>query len=464
MPIFQPRNRTQILRDMIARVVARSDLTGLSENSGTFQVLAAAAAEDAEQYFQMARLRDLFAIDRATGSDLDERAAEILPGTLSRLQPLGATTQVEFSRPGTTGTIPIPAGTVIAAEDAEGDIRYRTTTSGSILAGSTTSALIDVVALTRGVRGNVAGGQINKIISRIAGITGVTNPSAVSNGRDRESDEDFRARLKAFVQSLSRGTITALESFSANVILSDGRRVLFSNVVEPAVPDGTVTLYIDDGTGQTDEFTDAFVGTDDTIVSSATGGERELFSSLKPIRDFIELRVNAVLQVEGVDFTLNRAAGKFILSNASYPTGLTAADVVTAQYRAYTGLIAQTQLVIDGDPANPLTFPGVRAAGVLVFVRPAQAIFQTLDGVITVQEGFDSTTVAFRVREVIQGYINSLNIGEPVIVAEIIERAMGVTGMFNFRINDLSGSSPATDQIILDTQVARITSGDITLI
>lgn len=464
MPIFQPRNRTQILRDMIARVVARSPLTGLSENSATLQVLAAAAAEDAEQYFQMARLRDLFAIDRATGSDLDERAAEVLPGTLTRLQPLGATTTVEFSRPGTTGTIPIPAGTVVAAEDAEGDIRYRTTASGSILNGSSVSALIPVSALTRGTRGNVAAGEINKLISRIAGITGVTNPTALSNGRDRESDEDFRARLKAFVQALSRGTVTALESFAANVILSDGRRVLFSNVVEPPTPDGTITLYIDDGTGQTDEFTDVFVGADDTIESAATGGEREVFSSLKPIRDFIEFRVNAVLQTEGVDFTLNRALGKFVLSTSSFPTGLAPGDVVTARYRAYSGLIAQTQRVIDGDPANPLAFPGVRAAGVLVFVLPAQAVFQTLDGVITVQDGFDSTTVAFRVREAIQGYINSLNIGEPVIVAEIIERAMGVTGMFNFRINDLSGSTPATDQIILDTQVARITSGDITLI
>lgn len=88
---------------MVARVVARSKLTGLTRNSVVYHVLAAATNEDADQYVQMARLREVFSIDTATGSDLDERAKEIQPGTLTRYPALSSSGTVIFSRPGTSG-------------------------------------------------------------------------------------------------------------------------------------------------------------------------------------------------------------------------------------------------------------------------------------------------------------------------------------------------------------------------
>ena len=90
-------------------------------------------------------------------------------------------------------------------------------------------------------------------------------------------------------------------------------------------------------------------------------------------------------------------------------------------------------------------------------------MFQTLTGTISVLDGFDTTTVGLQVEAAAQDYINSLDIGEDVIVAELIQRAMDVAGMFNFQISDLSGAA-AVDQVILETQVARITSGDISLV
>ena len=123
MSIFQPRNRVQILREMVARLVARSKLTGLNRNSVYFHLLAAAANEDAEQYVQLARLRSLFSIDNARGSDLDERAAEIVPGVIKRRSALFASGSVVFSRPGTTGSISIPAGTQVGATDPQGQVQ-----------------------------------------------------------------------------------------------------------------------------------------------------------------------------------------------------------------------------------------------------------------------------------------------------------------------------------------------------
>lgn len=474
MPVFQPRNRIQILREMVARVVARSRLTGLFRNSVMFHVLAAAANEDAEQYVQLARLRALFSIDRAKGSDLDERAAEIVPGVIRRRGALFASGNVQFSRQGTTGTLPIPAGTQVGAVDAQGQVRFRTTAATTIGAGNTTSGLVNVVATIAGTRGNVpagpGAGSINQLVSRIPGVTGVTNPSAFTNGQDRESDDRFLARLKAFIQAISRGTPTALEGFARQVILSDGRRVLYARLVEPTIPTGTVRLYIDDGTGSVEEYDETYLASPDVFIPSAVGGETTLFTTARPIRDdgsfALEADVGAgyATLTRGVDYELNPARGVVeLLPTGSLPS-LGAGNAVRANYRYYTGLIQETQRVLDGDPADAIRRPGVRGAGGMLLVLPPSAVFQSVTAAIAVLDDYDPNEVAADVRAAIQGYINTLDIGEDVIVAEIVERAMAVTGMHNFRITDLSGSGAGgADQVILDNQVARITSGSITL-
>lgn len=469
MPLFQPRNRIQILREMVARVIARSKLAGLFRNSVVFHLLAAAANEDTEQYVQMARLKTLFSIDQARGSDLDARAAEIVPGIIKRRKAIYATTTILVGRPGIVGTIPIPVGSQFAGSDAQGQIRFRTLGSGSIPNGSNTSAAIPVVATLAGTRANLVAGAINQIVTRIPGVTTVTNPADIKTGFDRESDESFRARLKAFVQAISRATPRALEGFARNVQLANGQRVLFATVSETILPSGLVSLYIDDGTGAVETYDSSFLLSPDTFLPSATGGEMDLFTTSRPIRDdgsyVLEIDTGSgfVAQVRGTDYELNPALGQAELSSASWPTGLPTSAVARANYRFYTGLIQEVQRVIDGDPTDPLRTPGVRAAGIQVRVLPPQTVFQSIVGQISVSEGFDPTTVATNVKSALQGYINGLGIGDDVIAAEVIQRAMDVDGMFNFKLTSLTGSSPAADQVILANQVARITSGSISL-
>jgi uncharacterized phage protein gp47/JayE len=469
VPIFQPRNRVQILREMVGRVIARSKLVGLFRNSVVFHLLAAAANEDSEQYVQMARLRNLFSIDKASGSDLDERAKEIVPGIIRRRPALFATTTVIFSRPGVVGVVAIPVGTQVYTTDAQGQVRFRTTAAASILAGNTTSGAVPVVATAPGDRANVDAGQIVGFANRIPGVTGVTNPANVDNGQNRESDESFRARLKAFVQAISRGTRRAIEGFARSVILATGQRVLFAKVVETILPSGLVVLYIDDGTGNVETYDATYIAGWDTFLSPAVGGEQDIFTTELPIRDDggfaleIDTGSGFVAQVRGTDYELNPALGQIELSSATWPTGLPAGAICRAHYRYYTGLIAEVQRVIDGDEADPIRVPGVRAAGIQVQVKAPQTVFQSITGAISVAEGFDPAAVADEVSSALQAYINGLDIGDDVIVAEIIQRAMDVTGMYNFRLIDLSGSSPPADQIVLSSQVARITAGSITL-
>lgn len=469
MPLFQPRNRVQILRESLARVVARSRLVRIVRNGVVFHLLSASANEDAEQYVQMARLKTLQSLDQCQGSDLDERAAEVLPSIVKRYPSFYATTTVVFSRPGTVGLVPIPVGSIAGATDSKGQVRYRTTSAGSILGGNTLSGAIPVVATVAGVRGNTIAGQINQMVTRIAGVTTVTNPSDVVNGFDRESDQAFLARIKAFVQASSRGTVTAVKAFANNVMLANGQRVLFAHVVESILPTGIIQVYIDDGTGAVETYDSTFIGSPDTFLISALGGERDLYTTSKPIRDdgsfVLEINTGAgfVTQVRHADYELNPGNGQVELSAASYPTGLAATNSARANYRFYTGLIAETQRVLDGDPADAIRTPGVVAAGIQARVLAPQVQYQSVTAQCSVLEGFVPTVVLAAVASAIQDYVNTLDIGADVLVAKIYEVAMNVSGMENFHLADLSGSSPPTDQIILDNGVARIVAASIHL-
>lgn len=447
---------------MISRVIARAGLSGLRKNSGVYHVLAAAADEDAEQYFQLARLRDVFSIDNATGSDLDERAAEIeTDEDLTRIGATKATTTVLFSRPTTVGTVAVPIGSVVTASDSAGTIRFETTAAGSILAGNTVSAPIPVRAVEAGTRGNVSAGAIARMETRIAGITGVTNEQDVNNAFSRESDPDYRARIKGAVQRMSRGTVFSIESYARAAKLDDGARARFVKVVEPIATTGNYATYIDDGTGSLDVYSSDFITADDTLIASAAGGEYRLRTNRRPIRDdgsFV-LRINGVVATRGAAYLINPSTGDVELT-----VPLTASQNVKANYRNYVGLVQEVQKVLDGDANDRQNYPGVRAGGRYLTVLPASRALQSVTGIIDVLSDYDLASVIAACTTAIQEYINGLDIGEPVLVSRIIEAVTSIEGVYDFTLQNLSGSSPAANQITLPYQVARILSNAITLV
>lgn len=278
MPRFTPLSQPQILQRMIAKMVARAGITDVGDSSMVKHLLAAAARSDSEQYYQMVRLLKLFSIDTATGEDLDERARDIQPGTVSRLQAAKASGFVVFSRYVVAGTITIPAGTRVQTADG---IEFRTTAVGTITASSPAligghavgrdSNLVSVLAIEPGVSGNVAEGTIVRFSSKPAGVDEVTNLTSFTSGTDQETDDSFRNRIKIFIASLSRCTVGAIES---NVIgqqdPDSGQSVLFAKVVEDTLNPGYVTLYVDDGTGTAETNTEVVIALAATYTWNGT--------------------------------------------------------------------------------------------------------------------------------------------------------------------------------------------------
>lgn len=464
MPAFQPRTKLQIFRDMAARVVARSQLVGLLPNSVIYHLISAATDEDAEQYFQMVQLRETFDLDKCTGSDLDERAAEIVPQIITRRKAFFASGPYQFSRPGTSGTVNIPAGTQVAGQDSQGLVIFRTSASTSIADGNTTSPNVTVTAIEAGERGNFSAGQINRLVSNLPGVTAGTNPVDFTNGRSRESDESFLNQKKLFVQGISRATPTSMRAFALRVQLADGQRVAFAKLVEPNPPTGYDYLYIDDGTGQLDSLSNRSTVSNDIVISSALGDETDVYTSSKPIDDGTPSTItltrsgSPTVLTRGTDYYLNAALGQitFIATSPLFPGGtLQASDKIEASYTHFTGLIQQVQKVLDGEPTSRLTYPGVRGGGVTTFVLPATVSEQYFAASASVSADFDVADTISRAKQAVVRYINGLDIGDNVIISEIIKRAK-VNGMKDFQITSYKGSSFVTNQIVSPNRVARV--------
>lgn len=544
MPRVTYRRYEQILTQMIAKVVTRTDLSDIADSATVKHILAAAASEDDEQYYQMQLLRDLFSIDTATGDDLDERAAEIQPGDLTRIAAVKASGNVVFTRPGTTGTTTIAIGTKV--KTADGQV-FTTTIVGTITAASPQqiaghgvgrdSNLVSVVADVAGTDGNVTLNTIIKFVQLPTGVNEVTNPAACTNGLDEETDAAFRTRLRNYIAALARSTVNAIETYVLGAQdESTGATILYSKAIEDEVNRGNVTLYIDDGTGSavsSDTSTGTTVAADftwngTTTVTSAdtsevavddyigfiadanknlfritavtagvsvtitnpgaltiptgsgasgsminpdnlceglsgppadhaVGGEESLYTDNYPIRStsaYYFVSSTRGLLVENTDYTLNPANGHVVFLIA-----LTAGEAVFGwSYLHYTGLIALAQKIVDGDPSDRTTYPGVRAAGVRVTVLTPTVVNPTVTATLVIDDGYDHATVIAGAEQQIMSYINSLPISGDVLLSELIAGIMSVAGVYNVTL-----SLPAADVAIADDEIARILIGSITV-
>ena len=133
--------------------------------------------------------------------------------------------------------------------------------------------------------------------------------------------------------------------------------------------------------------------------------------------------------------------------------------LVVTPYTSFVGLIREAQRLIDGDPSLPQTYPTWRAAGIVVTVLAPQTILGIVKAHLVVATDADRDGVRAEVRRRLAGYHNSLGIGQPWILAEAIERAMGASGMV-----DIVFEAPAANVPIAYNQVHRITSGNLSVL
>jgi len=221
-----------------------------------------------------------------TGSVYIGRGTPNIEGPISytSIVPIGSYFQINLSTPttkfhninesvilaqGGVRNIAVSTSVKAPASGTAADIIFTITQAAVILDGEASVTNVKVSAQEPGSVGNVPIGGIREFISSPFPNATVINESAFSTGRDSETDDQLRIRIKRARLSRGLGTALAVKSSVIGAAPSDEQATVVSDELVQTSSD-TVTLFIDDGTGY--EAKTAGVGLE-FLIDSAIGGE-----------------------------------------------------------------------------------------------------------------------------------------------------------------------------------------------
>lgn len=220
----------------------------------------------------------------------------------------------------------------VPASDINPEISYVLSASATILDGEREVYEVPVTASLVGTAANVPIGSIQVFDSDPFVGAYVSNPSRITNGKDIESDQELRDRIKSTIQSLSRGTKKSIISGTIGLVnTTENKRVVSASIIEPTIPADVVKLYIDDGTGFIPSF--SHVGAE-TVVVLATGGEKFVNTKNFPvIKAFVETGIDEPYNLSAISFLFVEVGGAvetitFTPTSFANPAQATAQEVL----------------------------------------------------------------------------------------------------------------------------------------
>lgn len=127
-------------------------------------------------------------------------------------------------------------------------------------------------------------------------------------------------------------------------------------------------------------------------------------------------------------------------------------------YRYNTGLIAVANKIVYGDPRDPVTYPGVGAAGANIFIKAPLALRIQVAVDIRLLTGAPFSTVSQQVRSNIAYLINSNPVGQSIDISSIVSTVRAIPGVSSVAISspqysptsDLIQVTPSEKAIIID--------------
>lgn len=427
---YNPKNALEILNSLRAGIIGRSELTDLNPVSALSIFLQAIAEELSSVERRIFILREGFYLRSARGADLDEHIAQLPPVGITRIQQTNASaTCLRIERDDTSTSLLIPLGSLVSSNTG---IVYRTTESVILNVGESYVSNVAITCTVAGTRGNAGIGLIRNIKNMPSNVTRVINEQPLTNGQDRESDEELRSRALLYLKSLTRCSRTMLEFLGTSFVGANGDRFSYAKLYEDPAQPGYSELVVDDGSGIAVEAVSKPGRTSTTNISA--GGQVVAWHdapATAPISSdsFIVWRNGDPLQqiqVGPYDYVSIPERGIVYFNEGVLQAG----DRVFIQnYRVYTGLLAELQREVDGDPNNFDRLTGFRAAGTRVVVRPVRPEFVTFDISLLVSTAADYRLVETRMLIALENFINSLQPGQALYISKLIEVARSVSGV-----------------------------------
>jgi hypothetical protein len=103
-------------------------------------------------------------------------------------------------------------------------------------------------------------------------------------------------------------------------------------------------------------------------------------------------------------------------------------------YKYFTGLVRLAHRIVDGLPQNTVLYPGVKAAGSVVDIQTPLIKSILIDLKVKPRDGVTLNTISDLVKSSVSGYVNSLGVGSPVILSEVIRIVQGLPGVLSVTI------------------------------
>lgn len=424
---YVPKSDKEILRDLRGMILGRTAVNDILAGSVLNTLLSAVAQEIASAERRLLDIRESFFLRSATGTDLDERVAELPPIGITRLNESNASgSAMFFRRADSAGNLLIPAGSLVSTETG---VQFKTVNDAVILNGDFEIDNVQIVALIAGTESNVGIGEINTIVSLPADVIEARNTQALSNGTDSESDEDLRDRAYLYLQSLARCQKSALEFLALTFVSSSGDKMKFAKIFEDAEKPAYSELVVDDGSGlNINSVSIAGSTTGGTIPS---GGTRILFHqapATAPITtaNLTVTRGGVAVAIQDSDIISLPERGLCYLKD----TVIQAGDLwQIANYRVYQGFISELQKEIEGNVNNTSVLTGFRACGTRVVVTIADSQFINFDMALSVDFAENFNVIENRVRTVLTQYINNLAPSETLYISALVEVSREINGV-----------------------------------
>jgi hypothetical protein len=103
-------------------------------------------------------------------------------------------------------------------------------------------------------------------------------------------------------------------------------------------------------------------------------------------------------------------------------------------YTYYTGLLQKVQYIVDGYEPDIQDYPGQRAVGAAIETLPPLPFEFSISLTITTNAGVNLSDVSNNVKSTIINYVEGLDVGQAIILSQIIANVMQVSGVQSVNI------------------------------
>jgi hypothetical protein len=177
-----------------------------------------------------------------------------------------------------------------------------------------------------------------------------------------------------------------------------------------------------------------------------SGYKHVLFTAAEPgspTNSLIAFTTNA--QVDKID-----AAGGVQMTSLNKLNYDTIIKIGLDSYSYNTGLIAEANRLIYGDPRDPITYPGIGAAGANIFVREPLDLRVQVSLDIRLKTGTPFAQTAAQVRNAVSSLISSNPLGVSISISSIVSVVQAIPGIISVAVS-FPAYSPSLDLIPLTT-------------